>query len=65
MLFSRAVVLDSRLIIPRLVPVSINIFFVSKDYDASGVFSSAASQTQTPVISAGLVLAPVNSCQAT
>lgn len=65
LLLSSSVVVGPRLIIPRPLPVSMNVFFVSKDYDASSVFSSAASQTQTPVISTGLVLAPVNSCQAT
>lgn len=65
LLLSRAVVLDPRLIIPRPVPVSMNVFCFLKDYDASGIFSSEACQTQTPVVSTSLVLAPVTSHQAT
>lgn len=64
-LLSRAVVLHPRLVIPRPVPVSMNVFFISKDYDASVSPSSAASQTDTPAISRGLVSAPVISCWAT
>lgn len=62
-LLSSTVVLHPRLVIPRPVPVSMNVFFISKDYDASVSSSSAASQT--PVISGDLISAPVISYQAT
>jgi len=61
LLLPRAVVLDPRLIIPRPMPVSMN---VSQRIVMPLVLSPLQHLRQTTVISTGLVLAPVNSRQA-